>query len=225
MGTPITGKNGTIKIDQGGSLTAVADATQVSINESVAVNTAELAFGEDAAPKNIGAEDMSGTVTFRYTTAGYSAIRTVFKARGIVTLEAVPVAGAGNNVLTGEVYVTSLGTPFTAAGVVMCTFGVVNADSSGLEQTPQLVMTPAAGALAATVGVNATIATIQATGGTAAYVYTKVGGYPGMAINSSTGVVNGAPIAGSAGTYIAEFTATDANGVALTQRYTIVVAA
>jgi hypothetical protein len=91
--------------------------------------------------------------------------------------------------------------------------------------TPAVVMTPAAGALAAQVGVSATAATFQATGGSAPYVYTMVGLPTGMAISSSTGVFNGTPAAGSQGTKIIEVTATDANSVAITNRYTVVIAA
>jgi len=221
MGVPVTGKNGTIKIET----VAVADATQVALNENLQVLTSELAFGETAAPKLVAGEDASGSVTFRYTKAGYTAIRAAYKAQVAVTLEAVPVAGAGENVLTGEVYISSLGTPYTAAGITTCNFNFVNADSTGFAQTPLLVLTPAAGALAAQVGVSATVATFQATGGTAAYVYSVVGFIPGLSVNSSTGVYSGTPATGVQGTYVIEGTATDANGVAKTQRYTVVVAA
>lgn len=223
MGTPVTGKLGTIKVDT----VAVADATQVQLNENLQVLTAELAFGETSSPKLVAGEDVSGSVTFRYTTAGYSAIRAKFKAQAAVALEAVPIAGAGNNVLTGNVYVTSLGTPYSAAGVTMCSFNFANSDGDGFTQTPLLVMTPAAGALAAQVGVSATIATFAATGGTATYAYTMTGFIPGISLNASTGVLNGTPAAGVQGTYLLEVTATDSAATprTVTQRYTVVVAA
>jgi len=219
MGTPVTGKNGTIKIDQSGVLTTVADATQVQLQENLQVLTAEMAFGETAAPKQVTGEDLTGSVTFRYTTAGYAAIRAAYKAQAALTLEAVPIAGAGNNVMTGEVYISSLGTPYSAGGIVMCSFNFVNADGDGLSLTPQIAVAPT-GDLTGTAGAAFSQA-FTGSGGTGPYVYTMTGKLPGCTL--SNGTLSGTITSGATGAYIIRITATDNNGAAGTREYTVTV--
>lgn len=216
-----TGQTGTVTLNG----VAVAEATSVQHNESMAVTAAPLAFGETAAPQFPGADTTSVAVSFRYTASAWSTIRAVKNARTAVALVQVPIAGTGTKTLTGNVYVTSLSRPYSADGVMMCDFACVNSDGTAFAETPTVTMTPAAGALAAQVGVAATAATFVATGGTGTLSYALAGHVPGLSLNTSSGLYNGTPVSSSQGTYKIDITATFASGGTLTQAYTVVVAA
>jgi len=217
----ITGKFGQFKID-GATL---AECTNVSFADNSAVLTAEQAFGESFAPQLPGGLSSSINVSFRYSAAAYATVRANIIAQTAHVVIVSPSATAGDNVLTGNAYFSNLTMPYSAGGVVVCTVTLSNSDGTGFVVTPNIVLTPAAGALAAQVGVSATIATFAAAGGTAAYAYTMTGFIPGISLGSANGVLNGTPAAGVQGTYLLEVTATDANSVTKTQRYTVVVAA
>lgn len=131
--------------------------------------------------------------------------------------------GAGLTQWTGNCVITSMSETPNAASESKYSFTLKL--SGAPTPTPFIVMTPAAGALSAQVGVSATVATFAATGGNDPYAYTAVGVPPGLTLNSGTGVLNGTPVADSQGTYVMEVTATDDDGVAKMQRYTVVVAA
>jgi hypothetical protein len=205
--------------------TTILKLTGLSVSGSVTEATGAITNETTGLFPETEASGMSVTLTGNFVTT--PAICDAMWAKKWAGVQIPYVAkrstGAGKTQWAGNCTITSMSENNIATGQAT---GSITIKLSGQPTvTPQLVLTPAAGALAAQVGVSATSATFQATGGAAAYVYTAVGIPPGMAINSGSGVFNGTPIAGSQGTHIMEVTATDDNDVALTQRYTVVVAA
>jgi len=218
----ITGKFGQFKID-GATL---AECTNVSFADNSAVLTAEQAFGESFAPQLPGGLSSSINVSFRYSAAAYATVRANIIAQTAHVVIVSPSATAGDNVLTGNAYFSNLTMPYSAGGVVVCTVTLSNSDGTGFVVTPNIVLTPAAGAVTAgQAGAAYDAVTFAATGGTAAYAYTMTGFVPGMTLVEATGVFDGTPLAGSQGTYLFKITATDANSVTKTQEYTVVIAA
>lgn len=218
----ISGKFGQFKID-GSSL---AECTNVSIADSSNILTAEQAFGESFAPQIPGTLATTLNVTFRYSSAAYLSVRNKIIAQTAHAIVASPSSTAGDNVLSGNAYFSNLTLPYSAGAVVVCTVTLSNSDGTGFVATPNIVLTPAAGALAAQVGVSATVTTFAATGGNDPYVFTCTGlGASALTLNSGTGVLSGTPAANMQGVYNLAVTVTDDDNVAVTQNYVLTIAA
>lgn len=132
---------------------------------------------------------------------------------------------AGSEVMSGNFVISNLQKTGSAEGYIEFT---CNVESSGdMTFTPNLVMTPAVGtALAAQVGVSATVATFAVTGGNGTIAYSATGlGASALTINSSTGVLNGTPAAAMQGVYNVRVTGVDDDGVTITQEYVLTIAA
>lgn len=206
----------------------LVNGVEVTINDAYEVMTAEQAFGETVAPKELGPRGAAGSMRWRYDDgAGFTALNTLYQNGTEFALVCVPVTGAGKNTFTVNIKLSSRPLSFKAGTAVMCSADWINTDNLGLVITPALVLTPAVGtALSAKVGVSATVCTFACTGGSAAYAYAVTGlGASALSLNTSTGVLNGTPAAAMQGVYNLTATATDANGLTITQRYVLTIAA
>lgn len=215
---------GTVTVDSG----TLVNGVEVNINDAYEVLTAEQAFGETASPKELGPRSVDGSLRWRYDDgAGFSALRTLYLAGTEFALVCTPVTGSGKNVFTVNVKLSSMPFTFKAGTAIMCSANFISTDALGLVVTPALVLTPAAGtALAAQVGVSATVATFACTGGTGTIEYTCTGlGASALTLNSSTGVLNGTPAASMQGVYNVTVVATDDNSLSITRTYVLTIAA
>lgn len=132
---------------------------------------------------------------------------------------------AGSEVMSGNFVISNLQKTGSAEGYIEFTCSV---ESSGdMTFVPNLVITPADGtALAAQVGVSATVATFAVTGGNGTIAYAVTGlGASALSLNTSTGVLNGTPAAAMQGVYNLVVTGTDDDGVVITARYVLTIAA
>lgn len=205
------------------------NGVEVNVSDAYDVEQLEQAFGETAAPQNLGNRKVSGSMRWRYDDgAGWTALRALYTAQTEFDIVCTPVTGAGKNTFTVTCKLSSMPLNFPAGKTIMCTADFVSTDDAGVTDAPALVLTPAAGALTGgTVSVAYTATTFACTGGSAAYTYSLEGDneiFPGSSLNTSTGAVTGTPPAGTAGTYRSKVRATDANGVYIVQEYTIVIA-
>ena len=208
----------------------LVNGVEVTIDDAYEVLTAEQAFGEAAAPKELGPRGVSGSMRWRYDDgAGFTALNTLFQNGTEFALVCVPVTGSGKNTFTVNIKLNSRPLSFKAGTMIMCSANWINTDNLGLVITPALVLTPVAGtALAAQVGVSATVATFAATGGTGTMAYTCTGlGASALVLGSANGVLNGTPAAGMQGVYNVTVTATDAGGTekTITRTYVLTIAA
>lgn len=223
--TPISAIDGSLlTIDAA----AVDGALSFTSRISVPTMTARVQFGNvntwiNRAVQQAGLS-MEGSITGYVSQTIFASLWTKITAGADVALTLQDETGAGKDVYSGNFILSELSRTNAAEGYVefSCSF-----QSNGtITKSPQLVLTPAAGALAAQVGVSATVATFQCTGGAAAYAYTCTGlGASALSLNSSSGVLNGTPAANMQGVYNLKVTATDDNDVAITQEYVLTIAA
>lgn len=218
----ITGVNGKVSI----AASEVAGVTDFQLNNEKILLEAEPTLGGTEGSfieTATSSKKWSGQFTVLYDKTVFTTLYNAYISNTTVALELIPKEAAGEIVFSGNAHITSAPITVSAGAIVKCT---CNFSGNGdLTFAPNIAITPAAGALAAQVGVSATAATFAASGGNDPYTYTISGLVPGLSLNASSGVYNGTPIAGCQGTYRIRITATDDDGVAFSQDYTVVVAA
>jgi hypothetical protein len=182
----------------------------------------EPCFEEAGIPKTSGVADENVTMKFRYEEETYKTLSALVGSDSVAFVGSVD-STAGKLAWGGNVFITGVsGLTASSKGEGM-TFEVSAEVDGVLTATVVIALSPAVGAITAGTAGSAFTQTFTASGGTAAYAYTMAGSSRAARSTRGPGLSRETITAGATGTYVLEVTATDANGVALTQRYTCLV--